>query len=170
MAFPSLAHLVVSPTKWAIREEPPTGGGEDHAGEQVEPLGVPPGVPLVAVVGGFSFPVDANCAQVVIDGLFIRGDGNGNGIISLADPLFNLGYQFQGQAALCLDALDTNDDGNIDISDPIFNLGFQLLAGPSPPPPFLDCGVDPTADTLACEVLRLVGRASSRSDGFVREL
>ncbi len=82
---------------------------------------------------------------------FIRGDGNIDGSLDIADAIFALNYLFSGLAILCEDALDSNDDGSIDIGDPIAVLGV-LFSGAAPPPsPYPDCGIDPTADPLGCD-------------------
>jgi hypothetical protein len=83
---------------------------------------------------------------------FIRGDGNGDGKVDLSDAVAALDALFQGvQAIRCEDAGDSNDDGKLDISDPIHCLGHLFLGGPSPPPPYPEAGVDPSADGLECE-------------------
>ncbi len=85
------------------------------------------------------------------EGLFIRGDVNGDGKIELTDPISNLDYQFLGNfESTCLDALDFDDDGTISLSDPIGNLTYQFLGGidaklPGPG----QCGVDTTPSNLA---------------------
>ena len=82
---------------------------------------------------------------------FIRGDPNGDAAVDLSDAVFILNTLFcQGfPQPACLKPADTNDDGSIDISDPIYVLRFLFAAGPPPPPPFPDCGEDPTPDRLA---------------------
>ena len=41
-------------------------------------------------------------------------------------------------------------EGDVDIADAITILGY-LFAGSGPlPPPFAECGIDPTDDTLDC--------------------
>jgi hypothetical protein len=56
-----------------------------------------------------------------------------------------------GSNPTCDDAADANDDGNIDVSDIISILSFQFNGGSPPPPPFANCGVDPTVnDGLGC--------------------
>lgn len=82
--------------------------------------------------------------------LFRRGDANGDGAITLADPITNLEYQFAGGPATCLDSLDDDDSGTITLADPVLNLGFQFSGGPPPAPPFVGCGEDLTADALDC--------------------
>ena len=87
---------------------------------------------------------------ILVESLFIRGDCNNDGIVDLADPIYNLSYQFLIGLSVCLDAHDTNDDGGVDVGDPIYNLNYQFLDGPPPPGPFLDCDLDPTEDLLGC--------------------
>lgn len=82
---------------------------------------------------------------------FVRGDANGDGAINIADPVFNLAYQFQAGPAPCVDALDTNDDGEVSVADPVYNLAYQFQFAPMPPVPFPTCGEDPTSDLLDCE-------------------
>ena len=81
---------------------------------------------------------------------FIRGDGNGDGLIDIADPIYNLAYLFNEGQTVCLDAQDTNDDAVVDIADPIYWLTYQFSSGPAPPDPFPGCGTDPTDDALGC--------------------
>ncbi len=87
----------------------------------------------------------------VTDPPFVRGDANADGTINLADPIFNLNYQFSGGPSFCLEAQDTNDDGTVNIADPVYNLTYQFKMGPPPPAPFSNCGPDATADALGCE-------------------
>jgi len=91
-------------------------------------------------------------------GDFRRGDVNGDGILDISDAIADLAYQFLGTfVAICLDAHDFNDSGDVDISDSISSLSFQFVGGVSLPPPapgHINCGPDPTADTvgdLGCE-------------------
>ncbi len=80
---------------------------------------------------------------------FIRGDGNGDGAVNMADPIFNLNYLFANGPTLCLDAQDDNDDGKVNLADPIDGLNFQFAMGPAPELPFPDCGFDSTVDDLS---------------------
>ncbi len=84
---------------------------------------------------------------------FLRGDCNIDGCFNIADAVFGLTVLFTGEGpARCDDACDANDDGSIDIADMIFMLDRLFVAGPPPPLPFPDCGVDATdADELCCE-------------------
>ena len=82
---------------------------------------------------------------------FLRGDCNGDGSLNLADAIQLLGVLFSGDPApSCTDACDFNDDGTNNIADAISGLGYLFSGDPDLPPPFLVCGVDPTADSLAC--------------------
>lgn len=92
--------------------------------------------------------------RVVFQVTFIRGDCDGDGVVLLADPIYNLAYLFQGGPSICLDSQDVDDDGEVDLQDPVYGIEYLFLAGPVPPPPFgsapAGCGVDPTADELSC--------------------
>ena len=83
--------------------------------------------------------------------LFVRGDGNADGAVDIADAIAVLSYLFSEATALvCPDASDANDDGQVDIADAIAVLG-HLFAGAGPlPAPFGGCGDDPTPDELDC--------------------
>ncbi len=84
--------------------------------------------------------------------LFIRGDCNADGTVNIADPVSGLAYLFSGAPTDCLDAHDTNDDGQVDISDPIYALAYLFDGGPALPAPFLNCGADPTPESVCCDV------------------
>jgi len=81
---------------------------------------------------------------------FIRGDADGTLTIDITDTVHILNYQFLAGTIQCLDAADADDTGSIDISDPIHLLNYMFSAGPPPPPPFPQAGVDTTADELGC--------------------
>ena len=89
------------------------------------------------------------------DPTFLRGDSNCDGHADLSDAITTLAALFLGEGGLCCeDAADSNDDASIDISDPIQLLNFFFLGGPSPAPPFPDCGPDPaTVDPYGCEAV-----------------
>ena len=82
---------------------------------------------------------------------FVRGDGNDDGTVNIADPIYMLNYLFLMGPSLCLDAHDCNDDGSNNIADPIFCLSYLFIMGPQMPEPFPDCGSDPTLDDIECE-------------------
>lgn len=91
--------------------------------------------------------------------IFLRGDGNDDGVVDISDPIFNIEYQFLGNGQPgCLAALDTNADAALDISDPVYSLEHQFLGKPAPPPPYPECGpesISPAPDVklepLPCE-------------------
>lgn len=88
--------------------------------------------------------------QVVEGSLFVRGDGNGDDALDIADAVFVLGYLFSMEPSNCLDALDGNDDGMVNIADAVYLLDTLFTMGPNPPAPFPDPGLDPTPDALDC--------------------
>ncbi|MEM7262999.1 MAG: hypothetical protein AAF488_13485, partial [Planctomycetota bacterium] len=115
-------------------------------------LGNPPVDIVFSLEGGITTVPSLFAGQIfIVDTAFVRGDGNGDGTVNIADPVANLDYQFSLGPALCLDAYDVNDDGTVDISDPIYNLTFLFSFGPPPLPPHPNAGIDPTPDALDCE-------------------
>jgi hypothetical protein len=82
---------------------------------------------------------------------FRRGDTNADGNLDLSDAVKTLLHLFSGgEAPGCMDAADANDDGGVNITDPLFSLTHLFLGGGAPPAPGLQCGADPTADSLEC--------------------
>jgi hypothetical protein len=85
-------------------------------------------------------------------GHFRRGDPNADSKQNISDAVFILSYLFTGgDTPSCLKAADTNDTGNVDLTDAIYLLNYLFLGGSPPKEPFSICGLDPTADSLACE-------------------
>ena len=84
---------------------------------------------------------------------FLRGDGNDDGIVNIADGIFLLQSLFaDGADSTCNDAADANDDSSIDVSDVIGILGYQFSGTNPPPAPYPNCGVDPAGGvSLGCE-------------------
>lgn len=85
---------------------------------------------------------------------FRRGDANNDGGFNIADGIFILSTLFVPGAPQpsCADAADTNDDGSYNIADAIAVLSVLFAGAPSPAAPgLLNCGPDPTEDTLDCE-------------------
>ena len=80
---------------------------------------------------------------------FVRGDGNLDGDVDLADAATLIRFFVDGTSH-CPDALDNNDDGLIDLADFCYLLNYFYAFGPEPEPPFPDCGVDETGDDLGC--------------------
>ncbi len=84
-------------------------------------------------------------------GLFQRGNANADARVDIADAIFVLTHLFaHGPAPSCTDAGDANDDGTIDIADAIKILGHLFAQAGPLPPPFGECGIDPTSDDLDC--------------------
>ena len=65
--------------------------------------------------------------------------------------MVTLEFLFSGGLIACENAADANDDGSMDIADAIALLGYLFSGQPAPPVPFIECGLDPTDDPLACE-------------------
>ncbi|MBI4600770.1 MAG: hypothetical protein HY721_02305, partial [Planctomycetes bacterium] len=82
---------------------------------------------------------------------FVRGDADASGKRDLGDAVAVLLHLFQGGAApSCLDAADLDDGGTLDLTDAVRLLLHLFRGGEPPPEPFGACGLDPTADGLAC--------------------
>jgi len=81
---------------------------------------------------------------------FIRGDVDNNGVVNSTDFDILVAYLGGGgQTPDCLLAADVNDDGVVDIQDPGALLNY--VNDPEHvvlPPPFPECGVDPTDPAL----------------------
>ena len=73
-----------------------------------------------------------------------------NGFVNLTDAVALLLYLFQqGNEPRCLDSTDIDDNGFMNLTDGVSLLNHLFRAGPAPQPPgFLECGEDPTEDTL----------------------
>jgi hypothetical protein len=82
---------------------------------------------------------------------FRRGDANADGELNVLDALKLLEYLFRRTPALsCAKSGDANDDGRLNILDATV-LVSQLFGGRGfLPPPFAECGEDPSADGLHC--------------------
>ncbi|MCA8962145.1 MAG: dockerin type I repeat-containing protein [Planctomycetes bacterium] len=88
----------------------------------------------------------------VIPPLFRRGDADGDGTVDVGDVIYLASSIVEvGAPPLpCRDAADANDDGRLDLADPVrlaFAL-FQPSTASLPPPGPLDCGTDPSTDTI----------------------
>jgi hypothetical protein len=82
---------------------------------------------------------------------FHRGDTNADGKTDISDAIAALLHLFSGTSVSCEDAVDVNDDGQTNIADPIALLAYLFAGGAPPPLPFLECGLDPTADEITCD-------------------
>lgn len=79
--------------------------------------------------------------------LFVRGDANDDGLVNVADIVFDLIYLFaNGPTPDCEDAADFDDDGLITITDPVFMTYYVFLGGLAPPSPYPACGLEPVPD------------------------
>jgi len=85
---------------------------------------------------------------------FIRGDVDGNGVVDFVVDAAYLSVALfsAGPAPGCLDAADFNDDGSMDLTDIQWLLSTGFVAAASIPPPYPNCGLDPTPDALPCAV------------------
>ena len=87
------------------------------------------------------------------DGVFVRGDVDGDARITLRDPLALLSRLFRGErpeVSGCLDAADADDNGRLEVTDAIVLLEFLFRRGPAPADPFPKAGVDESEDELSC--------------------
>jgi len=97
---------------------------------------------------------DRAVATILILGaapIFVRGDANMDGTVSLSDVVF-LRAHLAGQAETpaCLDACDADDDGSVAPADALAILQVLFAGAPPLPPPGVLGGADPTPDTLSC--------------------
>jgi len=92
--------------------------------------------------------------------LFVRGDANSDGRLTVSDAVTMLRYLFgPGEAEpLCADAFDANDDGRLNIADPLALLGAVFTGAGPLPAPSPGCGPDPTPDALSCGSFQACGR------------
>ena len=120
---------------------------------------MPPRIPSAIVEGVRTFieenlPDDFTIEEASCNGTgaitFQRGDVNLDGSRDISDPVNVLQLLFNSTPVNCQDAADANDDGNLDIADAVAVLSF-LFGGATLPEP-VDCGEDPTTDSLDCGV------------------
>ena len=140
---------ILCTASYIVQPTVPTG-----ATLQVTPIngvGIPPTENLLSTPGGIAVPPLLEGGLITVGAsFFLRGDGNGDLTVDVADAVFILAYLFSGGPADCLDAIDTNDDGSNNIADAISALDFLFAGGSAPPPPFPAPGSDPTSDALDC--------------------
>jgi len=88
---------------------------------------------------------------VVLPDEFIRGDGNADGQLDIADGVFLLQHLFLGGSEpACADAGDYDVSGSLGVGDAMAVFGYQLLNGPAPAAPFPSCDVAPGGSLLGC--------------------
>ena len=81
---------------------------------------------------------------------FHRGDANGDGALTITDPIVVLLHLFGGVPLACLEAGNADDDSRVSVTDAIRLLMYLFATGdaPSPPgPPGTPCGPDLTWST-----------------------
>jgi len=129
---------------------PGAGEGSCSPLRFVQCLGVPeaPVRNSVTVESGTSQTLATTDGEVCVRNLLLRrGDANGDGTFDVSDPIVLLDCLFLGgDCTRCPDLADANDDGNLDLTDPIYLLAWRFMDGSKPPPPFPECGPDPTRD------------------------
>jgi len=120
-------------------------------------VGDPPIANIFTVKGGVSVYPELHSGTITIvrpdveflGPLFLRGDANNDGTVSIADAIFILGYLFsKGEEPYCADAADFDDNQSINIGDAIATLSYLFGNKTSPAPPFPSPGLDPTEDDL----------------------
>jgi subtilisin-like proprotein convertase family protein len=82
--------------------------------------------------------------------LFLRGDSDGDGALTVGDALVCLQHLFRGGEIPCAKAADFDDDGSLAVSDAIALLRFITGLGPAPPEPYPEPGEDLTEDSIPC--------------------
>ena len=110
------------------------------------------------------FPVSALFAVICLSGVlscpgklgaqevfFKRGDVNQDGKLDLSDAIFIVQRLFViDEEFVCPDSADASDDGLVDVTDVIKIAGYLFMGVAEPPPPFSECGLDPSEDELGC--------------------
>ena len=103
-------------------------------------LGTPPISNVFVIENQSVEPVTVDLTiDVVVDGIFLRGDADGNLRLDLADAINNLVFMTSAcpdcPIPLCPKALDVNDNGMIDLGDAIQLLNFLYIGGSPPAAP-----------------------------------
>lgn len=136
--------------------------GEEVAATVIESSSVahatsPPGTEAATVdielrnVDGQSAVVENAFSYVSTAPVFLRGDADVDGSLSLTDAIVTLDFLFRGTGLVnCADAADSDDNGSINLSDPIKTLRVLFIGDPPLPPPNDVPGIDPTPDGLGC--------------------
>ncbi|MBD3162917.1 MAG: hypothetical protein GF346_10930 [Candidatus Eisenbacteria bacterium] len=91
----------------------------------------------------------------VFEQTFVRGDTNADGVLDIRDAFYHMvAHRIDETSNLyppCFDAVDFDDTGEITLDDLLGLLDYLYEGGAEPPPPFPECGTDPTEDPLDCE-------------------
>jgi hypothetical protein len=114
--------------------------------------GSPP-IEITLLVEDGSVTPRTESGEIVIEGIFRRGDANGDGACDLSDSIAILLYLFvPGHEITCLDAADADDNGLITIGDAVYGLTYLFAGGDPPLAPGPDeCGRDTTPDEFLCK-------------------
>jgi hypothetical protein len=80
---------------------------------------------------------------------FVRGDMNADGVLDIRDTYAAM-IASRPYDPPCKDSADFDDSGSLDREDLTALLRFLFEGGAPPPPPFPDCGFDPTSDDIYC--------------------
>ncbi|MGB7062151.1 MAG: cohesin domain-containing protein [Candidatus Zixiibacteriota bacterium] len=113
-------------------------------------------------LGSVLRPADCPYAQQQ----FIRGDADGDCLVSWSDAVFLTCYLYLGgPVPACWDAADANDDGIVNTGDVVTVLNHIMTGNPLPPP-FPAPGNDPTPDGLDCAT-QCVSPTASSSDSLI---
>ena len=103
---------------------------------------------VICLAGVFSCPGEVGSQEV----FFTRGDVNQDTNVDLSDAIFIVQRLFViDEGFVCLDSADATDDGLVDVTDVIKIAGYLFMGATEPPPPFSECGPDPTEDVLGCD-------------------
>ncbi|MGA1202938.1 MAG: dockerin type I repeat-containing protein [Planctomycetota bacterium] len=159
LSFPVEDGVVIGHLGLRLREDAPIGGTFSvHFATHPPGPDSPPVRNEIVKLGGLGvlYPEVHSLTIPIVEpaSVFLRGDFDRNGVVSIADAIELAEYLFQSGATTppCLDAADVNDDGRLDLADCVLLL--QHLFGPPacPPPaqPFPCPGVDTTLDALPC--------------------
>ncbi len=101
--------------------------------------------------------IDAMLTLEPRDVIFLRGDVNGDGVVSsLLDALYLLVWTFSfGPDPPCIASADADDNGSVSaLLDALYLLQWVFDFGPDPPAPGTKaCGPDPGGPVLECETL-----------------
>jgi hypothetical protein len=82
--------------------------------------------------------------------VFLRGDADGDGALTVGDAIASLQHLFRGGDVPCPKAADFDDDGSLSVTDAIGLLRFLTGLGPAPAEPHPEPGEDLTEDGLPC--------------------
>ena len=102
---------------------------------------------VICLPGLFSCPEKLGAQEI----FFKRGDVNQDTKLDLSDAIFIVQRLFViDEEFACPDSADVTDDGLVDVTDVIKIAGYLFMGLAEPPPPFSECGLDPTDDDFGC--------------------